>query len=77
MPKDKDSFDKCLRIIYEAFPEAEIVRSNGSREKLRDIYGLAPDVKSHSPISRQSKISCQQLSLDFGDNCGRQQKGAM
>lgn len=69
MSDEKLDFKEWLKIIYQLFPDAEIVKGNGSREKLSEIFSCAIDVKSQRPISRQSKNSYKQLSLDFGDNC--------
>jgi len=71
--------DKELRLwkaIYRQFPNAEIVRPDGSRKKLSDIFGHAHDVKSTPEISRQSRNICQQLSFDFGNNRNGQERGA-
>ena len=72
---EKLEFKEWLKIIYQLFPDAEIVRGNGLREKLSEIFRRAIDVKSQRPISRQSKNSHKQMSLDFGDNCECQQRG--
>jgi hypothetical protein len=67
---------RLWKAIYQQIPEAEIQRLDGTRKKLSDIFGHAHDVKSTPEISRQSKDSCQQLSLEFGNNCDHQERGA-
>lgn len=67
-----ETIEKELRLwkaIYEQFPNAEIVRPDGSRKKLSEIYNRAPEKKSTTEISFQgTQNSFQQLSFDFGNS---------
>jgi hypothetical protein len=58
---------RLLKAIYEQFPEAEIVRPDGSRKKLSDIF-RAPEKKSTTEIFFQGTRSFQQLSFHFGND---------
>ena len=76
MPKNSENkTDDFLRVIYRVFPEAEIIKRDGSREKLSEKFGRAIAVKSMSEISRESEKNIQQQSFDFGDNCDCQARG--
>lgn len=66
--------EKALRTVCKVFPEAELVKPDGSREKLSAILVLAADVKSVKRFHVSSKIINQQLSLDFWD-CFKGQQG--
>jgi len=72
-----EKYTGMLSAIFHSFPEAEIVKRDGSREKLSVFFGLAVDVKSGQAISRQSKRSVmkQQPAFDFGDNFNGKKRG--
>lgn len=67
---------RLLKAISQQFPNAEIVKPDGSRKKLSDIFGLAPDTESRPAMPRQSKAACHQLSFDFGNDGNGQERGA-
>ena len=76
MPHAEVKEFRLLKAISQQFPNAEIIRPDGSRKKLSDIFGHAHDVKSTPEISRQSKEISQQLSFDFGNNRNGKEGGA-
>lgn len=57
---------RILKTIHQQFPEAEIVRSDGSRKRLSEIFHYATEKKSTTEIFFQGKQSILQLSLNFG-----------
>ncbi len=67
---------RLLKTINQKCSGAEIVRHDGSRKKLSDIFKSAPEKKSTNEIFFQSTISIQQLSFDFGNNGNGQERGA-
>jgi hypothetical protein len=77
MTSDKFRVDEALRVVHKLFPEAEVVKCDGSQEKTSVILGLAIDVKKRQAVSRQSKKTDQQLSFDFWDSSASQQRGGI
>ena len=77
MTSDKFRVDEALRVVRKVFPEAEVVKCDGSQEKISVLIGLAIDVKKRQAVSRQSKKTDQQLSFDFGDSSASQQRGGI
>ena len=77
MINDKVRIDEALRIVHKVFPEAEVVKCDGSQEKTSVLLGLAIDVKKRQAVSRQSKKTDQQLSFDFWDSSASQQRGGI
>jgi hypothetical protein len=67
---------RLLKAICQQFPDAEIIRRDGSRKKLTDIFGLATDTESRPAMPCQSKKSCHQLLFDFANNGNGQERGA-
>lgn len=58
---------RLWKAISQQFPNAEIIRRDGSRKKLSEIFKRAPEKKSTTEISFQGTLkSFQQLSFDFG-----------
>jgi hypothetical protein len=55
------------KAISQQFPDAEIIRPDGSRKKLSEIFSSAPEKKSTTEIFSQSTQNFQQLSFDFGN----------
>ncbi len=70
-----EAVEKELRLwkaIYQQFPNAEIIRLDGSRKKLSEIFDLADDRKTPPAVScHQQGISFQQLSFDFKSNSSK------
>ena len=66
---------RLLKTIYQKFPEAEIVRPDGSRKKLSEMFSRAAEKKSTTEIFFQSARRFEQLSFDFGNNGGHQERG--
>jgi hypothetical protein len=66
---------RLLKTIYQKFPEVEIIRPDGSRKKLSEIFSRAPEKKSTTEIFFQSTQRFEQLSFDFGNNGGHNEKG--
>ncbi|MEN6349286.1 MAG: hypothetical protein ABFD08_07830 [Syntrophomonas sp.] len=59
---------RLWKAISQQFPNAEIIRPDGSRKKLSAIFNRAPEKKSPAKISFQgAQKSYQQLSFDFGN----------
>ncbi len=77
MTKDKIKVYEALRIINQAFPDAEIVKPNGLRQKLSVYIGLAFDAKTRQAAERQSKKTYPQTSFDFCDNFVVKQGGGI
>ncbi len=75
MTNDKDKVYEALRIINQAFPNAEIVKPSGLRQKLSVYIGLAVDVKPRQAAERQSKKTYPQTSFDFCDSFVDKQGG--
>lgn len=59
---------RLLKSIHQQFPEAQILRPNGSRKKLSEIFHGATEKKSTTEIFFQSTQSISQLSLNFEDD---------
>jgi hypothetical protein len=57
--------DEALRVVYRVFPEAEVMKQDGSWEKLKHLLGHAADVKTQGTDERQRTPENQQLSFDF------------
>ena len=65
---------RLLKSIHQQFPEAEIVRPDGSSKKLSKIFSSATEKKSTTEIFYQGTQSISQLSFSFGDDSS--QRGA-
>ena len=55
MAKDERGFNEVLGTVCKAFPEAEVVRRDGSRERLSNMVAL----------SRRGERPNGQLSIEF------------
>jgi len=76
MKNDKVKVYEALSVVHKEFPEAELVKPDGTREKLSVFIGLAPDVKPRQAVARQRKQENRQISFDFVDNFAAKQRGA-
>ncbi len=77
MTKDKIKIYEALRIINKAFPDAEIVKPNGLRQKLSVYMGIAFDAKTRQAAERQSKKTYPQLSFEFMEDFAVKQRGGI
>ncbi len=59
---------RILKTIHQQFPEAEIVRPDGSTKRLSEIFHCATEKKSTTEIFFQCKQSISQLSFSFVDD---------
>lgn len=67
MPHAEVKEFRLLKAISQQFPNAEIIRPDGSRKKLSEIFNRAPEKKSPAKIFFQgTQDSFQQMSFDFG-----------
>ena len=59
---------RLLKAIYEQIPEAEIVRPDGTRKTLSEIFSCATEKKSTTEIFFQGTKRFQQLPFHFGND---------
>ena len=63
---------RILKTIHQQFPEAEILRPDGSRKRLSEIFHCATEKKSTKEIFFQGKQPISQLSFSFLDDSSQE-----
>jgi hypothetical protein len=57
--------NEALRVVHRVFPGVEVVKPDGSGEKLSHLFEHASDVKTQGTDERQRMLENQQFSFDF------------